>query len=184
MKRILLAILIASILALLTACDKNNKNTQYTPINQRILFQVEYINYAWIYQHNGYLIDCSGNIYSFNNPENWNFIEDNGTISEVAMNENLLSTDSIIYTLDDANLENKQYKINHAVKGNISDLKCEMVDAGTIVYSTFTLNKRTHKYKQVILNQWGDCSRENSSAAAKDLYEWLRYVEENYLLNN
>ena len=39
-------------------CEKLNDS--YPNENQLVLFQVEYINYAWGYSHHGILIDSSG----------------------------------------------------------------------------------------------------------------------------
>ncbi|MDD2799252.1 MAG: hypothetical protein PHV20_11730 [Bacteroidales bacterium] len=33
--------------------------------NQKIVFQQEYINYAWGYSHNGFFIDSTGAIYTY-----------------------------------------------------------------------------------------------------------------------
>ncbi|MCU4164674.1 hypothetical protein [Carboxylicivirga caseinilyticus] len=181
MKRILFSIFTFFIIFLLTSCQKD---TEILPNNQRILFQVEYLNYAWVYQHNGFLIDCSGNIYYYNNPSEWNFIEDDGTFHEEAMNENLTFTDSITHSIDNYEIIDKAAKIYQASIGPISDLKCEMADAGTIVYSAYILNNRTHKYHRILLKQSGDCSRENLSQAAIQLYQWLQLIQEKTVLKN
>ena len=53
----------------ITGCKKNIVINE----KQAILFQVEYINYAWGYQHNGFIIDNEGNVLTYKNPQNWNF---------------------------------------------------------------------------------------------------------------
>nr|WP_321410550.1 hypothetical protein [uncultured Carboxylicivirga sp.] len=181
MKRILFPIFTLFIIFLLTSCQKDS---EILPNNQRILFQVEYVNYAWVYQHNGFLIDCSGNIYYYNNPSEWNFIEDDGTFHEKAMNENLTFIDSISHTINYSKIANKAAKIYQASVGPISDLKCEMADAGTIVYSAYILNNQSHKYHRILLNQIGDCSRENLSQAAIQLYHWLQLIQQNNAIKN
>ena len=57
--------------------------------NQQILFQYEYVNYAWGYQHNGFIIDNEGKILTYNNPENWNFREKESNLTEAQVAENI-----------------------------------------------------------------------------------------------
>ncbi len=49
-------ILVASLL--ITGCKKNVVINE----KQTMLFQVDYVNYAWGYQHTGFIIDNEGNV--------------------------------------------------------------------------------------------------------------------------
>ena len=68
-----------------TGCKKNIVINE----NQAVLFQVEYVNYALGYQHNGFIIDNKGNVLTYSNPENWNFPDKGLTISESQVKENM-----------------------------------------------------------------------------------------------
>ena len=46
------------------------------------MFQLEYVNYAWGYQHNGFIIDNEGNVLTYSNPENWNFPDKDFSLTE------------------------------------------------------------------------------------------------------
>jgi hypothetical protein len=72
---------------LISGCKKN------IVINdkQAILFQVDYINYAWGYQHTGFIIDNEGNILTYNNPQNWIFPDKDLSLSESQVRSNLES---------------------------------------------------------------------------------------------
>ena len=70
---------------MMTGCKKNIVISD----RQAILFEFEYVNYAWNYQHYGFIIDNEGNVLTYNNPENWNFPDRELRISENQVAENL-----------------------------------------------------------------------------------------------
>ena len=69
----------------MTGCKKNYVINE----KQKILFQFEYVNYAWGYQHSGFIIDNEGNVLTYENPENWNFQDNNHNLSEIQVSENI-----------------------------------------------------------------------------------------------
>ncbi len=151
---------------------------------QAIYFQYEYINHAWGYQHNGWLIDSSGAVYCFNKPENWHHADSLGFISVAQMESNILSTDSVCNTVDKEVLVSKIGLIEAASKGRISEPVHEMYDAGGTVYSAFMYNSKEKVYKKILLKQLGDFRIDNSSPAAKNLYQWLESVNSLMRENN
>src|SRR5664280_2833041 len=56
---------------------------------QAILFQVDYVNYAKEYVHNGFIIDNQGRILTYNNPPTWNFPDKDFILRENQVRENL-----------------------------------------------------------------------------------------------
>ena len=79
------------LLLLLVYCSHDRMQEKYMLLvnRQAILFEFEYINYAWSYQHNGFIIDNEGNVLTYNNPENWNFPDSDLRISEKQVAENI-----------------------------------------------------------------------------------------------
>jgi hypothetical protein len=165
----------------LLSCYKNGDDLYFPEADQHIYFQYEYINYAWGYQHYGWLIDSTGKVFCYHNPENWNFPDSLGFINTSDMDSNISETDSICYKIDIRKLNDKTELIFNASKGKISEPVHEMYDAGGSVYSAFLYNKNTGKYKKILLKQEGDFRIENSSTEADELYTWLKSV--NYLIN-
>ena len=121
-----------------TTCENKNNDLNTNKINQKILFQHYYINFAWGYQHTGWLIDSSGCVYCYNLPEKWNHCDSLGYLSVTEMDSNILEADSICYILDKKELTNKFKLIEKAAEGLISEPIHEAYDAGTAVFAGFT----------------------------------------------
>jgi len=143
-----------------------------------VLFQFEYVNYAWGYQHHGWLIDSSGDLHCYNLPDNWTFPDSTGAISAENMERNLQNTDSICYQINPEVLKAKFSLLPLAAKGSISDPVTEMYDAGSAVYVGYILNRSTNRYERILLQQLGDTRIENRSQQAHELYEWLQSVNQ------
>ncbi|MCF8357567.1 MAG: hypothetical protein K9H26_02325 [Prolixibacteraceae bacterium] len=141
--------------------------------NQKILFQCEYINHAWGYQHSGWLIDSFGNVHCYNLPENWFFCDSLGKISSEDMEMNLMNTDSICLKIDKNELNHKVELIGKATRGTISEPAHEMCDAGIIAFSAFIFYNEADVYQKLILRQTGDFRIENDSKAATELCHWM-----------
>ncbi len=77
--------LLSILILFIPGCKKDTSISE----RQSVLFQFEYINYAWGYQHQGFIIDNKGNVLTYNNPEGWNFPDNNLNITEIQFNENL-----------------------------------------------------------------------------------------------
>ena len=77
--------LLSILILFIPGCKKDTSISE----RQSVLFQFEYINYAWGYQHQGFIIDNKGNVLTYNNPEGWNFPDNNLNINEIQFNENL-----------------------------------------------------------------------------------------------
>lgn len=157
-------------------CEKDNDSPDVKKINQRIIFQYDYINFAWGYQHNGWFIDSSGNVSCYNLPDNWHFPYSLGYISAAAMDSNLMETDSICYVLDKKELAEKVGLIEEAAKGELSEPMHTGCDMGGRSYTGFIYNSENKTYKEILLKQTGDWSIDNYSQAAVDLSKWLESI--------
>src|SRR3989339_891443 len=71
-------------------CDPDPKLTK-TPV---VMFQYEYYNYAWGFRHNGFLIDGSGNIKGFRQPEKWITPDSSGLMTSADLTYNLAQCDT------------------------------------------------------------------------------------------
>ena len=161
------------LLLLLANCEKDNDDTDISVVNQRVYFQYDYINFAWGHQHTGWLMDSSGNVYCYTEPENWYNLDSLGVISSENMDSNLLQTDSICFKIDKKELFDKTGLIKNAAKGELSKPEHEMYDAGATAYFAYIYKEDTKTYKIVVLKQTGDYMINNSSSESVELYEWL-----------
>lgn len=168
-------IIIITLATLLFGCKKETLSVMDS--NQKVYFQYQYLNYAWSYQNKGWIIDSTGNVYTFDKPDNWNFVDSTGIISEAHMNENLAKT-TLATTKIDRTIVNEKIKlIDKAAAGELTKPKNEMADFGAITYASYIYDKEKKQYKEVLLNQYGDWSIENQSQEAKALFEWLKTIK-------
>jgi hypothetical protein len=158
-------------LILLTCC---NKEDDIIPsVKQSILFQKEYINYAWGYQQNGWLIDSAGNVRYYRLPKIWYFADSLGMISSQDMDGDIQQTDSILFKIDKDSLLKYFAKLENVLKGKLSEPRQEMFDAGITQFSGYLYQQDSKKYKQVIIKQTGDVAYENKSEEAREIYDWM-----------
>ncbi|WP_167619132.1 hypothetical protein [Maribellus sediminis] len=172
-----ISIIMTMMVLFLISCNKENDDIGNLPNNQRIYFQYDYINSAWGYQHSGWLVDSSGNVFCYNNPENWIDLDSLGYISSLEMDNNIMEIDSLCYTIDKNELNNKLSLIYEASKGVISEPIHEMYDAGGAEFSGYLYNAETKMYKQVLLKLTGDYRIDNSSPESFELHEWLKSIQ-------
>lgn len=157
-------------------CSSDNGGMVELHKNQKIYFQYEYVNYAWGYQHFGWMIDDKGNVLCFKKPENWVSADSLGYVNAVDMENNIMKIDSVCLKIDASELNKKISLIQKASEGKISEPVSEMFDAGVTIFSAFTYDPETKLYKRVLLKQIGDARIENSSEESVELYEWLQDI--------
>jgi hypothetical protein len=120
------------------------------------LFQSEFTNAAWGYQHEGWYINDDGKVYSFknkgNSPEDGDEIE-------------------FVHTIDPIILEEKRSLIAAASQGPYSERINTAFDAGSLVYSAFLGNN------EILLRETGDYTQENQSSSAIAILAWLLEIE-------
>lgn len=164
------------LVTLFSSCSSEN-----ILLTEQVLFEVHYTNYAWGYTENGYLIDSTGAIHSFDLSKKtykWNYKDEKGYISQEGMCYNLLHCDSVIGEVAADSLAYYRNKINGAARGKISDPVGAMADFGQIRYSAYIYDRNQQRYKEVLIQLYGDMMSDNSSTEAKQLYEWLvRYTK-------
>jgi hypothetical protein len=166
---------ILSVLLFLTACEKIIND------DQTALFEVQYINYAWGYQHSGSIIDASGDIREFHLPLSWNYPDSAGYISVADMEKNLAQLGEKSCTVNKYNLKNFTDKLIGAQKGKLTDPEHQMCDFGSLSYSGYIYEPGNNRYKHVLIRQTGDFYVENKSREASDIYDWLTNPCENNL---
>lgn len=148
--------------------------------DQQVLFQYEYVNYAWSYQHMGWYIDTTGNLISYNLPVKWSYPDSLGFTTDTAIISNLKSCIKTDYRVPKSVLESKISLIEKSATGTLTKPRYEMADAGIQRYTAFLYNKSTKRYKRILLYQWGDELIENSSNEAKELQKWMAEINEQH----
>lgn len=168
-------LLLLSFILLLTGCKKDYMISD----KQAILFQIDYVNYAWGYQHNGIMIDREGNVLEYNNPENWNFADDNLILNENAVAENISLCDLTGIKISKDDLIKYSKYINNIASSKVTALKNVAADAGSLVFLCYQYSENTHSYKGYLIKMEGDFTSENLNFYSKKVVAWLKDVKNN-----
>ena len=159
------------------SCKNNQDDLPLSISDQKILFQYEYINCAWGFQHNGWIIDSSGTVYTYNKPYNWIFPNSSDMISSNEVENNLILTDTISFQIDREVLISKFHLLKKAAMGQTSKPINKGNDMGAYCSFGYTYNSVDGNYKQVLLKQTGDFLIDNSAKEAKELHEWMVSID-------
>lgn len=154
------------ILVLLTGCEGLYDNNQVT------IFEVQYINHAWGYQHSGIIIDQEGKVREFNLPDSWNFCS-GGYISAEAMAENIAQCREVACSLGALDLRHYSYLLSRAERGKMSDPRHQMCDYGERTYCGYIFEPERNRYRKVVLKNYGDWYSENNAEETNEICEWL-----------
>lgn len=166
-------IIIISLLFLFTiGCKKNYVISE----KQQILFQFDYINYAWGYHHKGFIIDKEGNVLTYENPETWNFPDKDNSISETQISENIgkcIHTGKIIP--QEELLKYSNY-IRNIASSKITAMKNVAADAGSSEYFCYQFSEINDTYKGYLIKMEGDFTCENLNFYAKKIAQWMKQI--------
>jgi hypothetical protein len=151
--------------------DRDPKQNKDLP---PVLFQYEYYNYAWGFNHHGFLIDDHGYINGFDKQAKWILPDSTGMISQDDLEYNIRQCDTVCGKVDKEDLDFYYRKISEIRNGKIKDDGLVMADAGTGVLSAWFWNDKAHKYESVFLISNGDISRVNTHPDVMAMVEWLK----------
>lgn len=177
MKSITIYILLAVIIFTGKGCEEMLHANEQLP-DQEYFFLYEYINFAWGYQHNGWLMDSAGTARYFEVPEKW-MVPSTDAAIEIPGIENYVSrADSVITKVDRSVLIRKAQLIDAAAKGKFTDPENVMADAGSWSYYALQYDRDSETCERILLKQDGDWEIENLSEAAMELYDWMQSITE------
>jgi hypothetical protein len=157
---------------IISGCKKN------TAINEKqaILFQVDYVNYAWGYQHNGIIIDNEGNILSYKNPQSWNFTDNELNITEAQVLENVAFCLNSGKKISSDELNKYAGYIKNISSSKVTAPKNVAADAGSLVYTCYKYSEKSGTYKGFIIKTEGDFTSENLNFYSKKVTAWLKNI--------
>lgn len=152
-------------------CKKN-----ISPANDRqLMFQLDYVNYAWGYQHNGFMIDGEGNIYTYENPEKWNFPDATLVLTGDQISENMQFSIKSGKKIPLEELAKYSSYIENISLGKISGLKNTGNDAGTIQFICYKMSG-DGRYKGTLIRMEGDFTCENLNFYSRKVVTWMRDI--------
>ena len=169
-------LLIASILLIgLISCDKEDCDCRS---DAPVLFQYEFVNHAWGYRHQGFLIDPDGKVLGFKNPKDWRFPDSLGFLSEEDLALNREYCDTLCGTVDEDSLWEFYEDLEKISNKTIKDHGMMMADAGTGVLSGWVWNEEKEAYENIFLRSNGDLFKENTDPKAEAIVNWLKRTGE------
>jgi hypothetical protein len=162
--------------ALLVMAMPGCKKNYIISDKQAILFQFEYINYAWGYQHNGFYIDNEGNVLTYNNPENWNFPDNNSRLSEAQILENLGKCTRTSIKISQDELQKYSNYIRNIASSKVTALRNIGADAGSLEFLCYQFFEDSETYKSYIIKRDGDFTCENLNFYSKKVVTWMKDI--------
>jgi hypothetical protein len=173
MKKIYIRLLtLILIISVTTGCKKASVLNH----EKGILFQLEYVNYAWGYQHNGFLIDTEGNILLYDNPEKWNFPDDNLYLTPNQVAENITMCKATGKKIDDDELHKFAGFIRNIASSKVSAQKHSGADEGTLEYICYQYSDTNPGYKGYLIKMEGDITCENLNFYSKKVTAWMKDI--------
>jgi hypothetical protein len=167
-KTIFIAILVISA----TSCTKSYLISG----RQLILFQFEYINYAWSYQHIGFIIDNEGDVLTYRNPENWNFHDSNNCLTEAQVSENLSKCTRSEIKISQEELQKYANYIKNISLSKVTAMKNAGNDMGSSQYLCYQFSDETGLYKSYLIKMEGDFTCENLNYYTKKVVAWMKEI--------
>lgn len=143
---------------------------------QEILFQFEYLNYAWGFQHRGFIIDNKGNILTYNNPEKWNFWDKDLNLTAKQVDENLNMCNHTGRTVSEAELQKYAAYIKNIASSEVSAPKNVGADMGSAEYICYDFSESSGTYKKHLIKMEGDFTCENLNFYSKKVVLWLKDI--------
>ena len=171
------AVLITLLVLLITGCKKNYVISE----KQAILFQFEYVNYAWGYHHNGFIVDSDGNVLTYNNPEAWNFPDNDLIISTIQLVKNVGMCSNTGIKIPKEELHKYTNYIKNISSSKVTALKNVAVDAGSLKYICFQYSESSGMYKGTLIKMEGDFTCENLNFYSKKVVEWMKTIRNSIL---
>lgn len=148
-----------------------------TPLlpSQNYLFEVEYINHAWGYQHSGIVIEQNGEMfrYSWGTSSPYWTPTPNELYSLIELETKFNHNRQLIRILPKDTIAAMVGLNSTATVGSYSDTVAVGADAGAVLFSIYQFDSSTQRYQRIPLRLTGDYTFERKSDAATVIANWL-----------
>ncbi len=162
--------LICFVILLITGCKKGDFVAER---QEMILFQYDYASET---QHYGFILDSEGNVFTYYNPEDWNFPDKDLRISQNQVSEN---TGNCVFSgkkIPVDELMKYAKTIEFIALSKITAPRNTGNDEGITQYICYQFSESSQKYKGHIIKMEGDVTRENLNFHSKRVSSWLREI--------
>jgi len=137
------------------------------------IFEVEYVNFAWVPTWKGFAIDSTGAIHSYDlEGKPWE-PQDPDYVTRAELASKYTANPRPAGVVDPAKFRAMQDRAGHAAAGPLSEPQSRCADAGTTTYSAWIYDPGQDAYRRVLLWREGDIARVNQSTDATAITDWL-----------
>jgi hypothetical protein len=147
------------------------------PAPGEVLFEVEYVNFAWGRSWHGFVVESDGKVYSYDLADTGQWPpaeEDHFPASE--LEAKYAHQRRLVTAVTPTEAASRYARVGEAAAGSLTPPQGVCADAGTLRYSALLYDASTGTYRRLLLHQAGDVARTNTSPAARELYRWLADV--------
>jgi len=141
--------------------------------NGSTVFEVEYVNFAWVPTWRGFAIDSTGAVHSYDlkgipwQPRD----ADYPTRAELAAK--YAASTQPDSSIEPATFRTMQERAGRAAAGPVSQPRNWCADAGTVTYSAWLYDAEQDAFRRVLLWREGDTAQLNQSADGRAIADWL-----------
>lgn len=170
--RLLFSVALASLLAL--SC----KDTSTNPVEQShapVFLESEYLNFAWGYDHSGWIVDTAGNVISYDLSKSGVQWTPNATgyYTGEELREKVHHNDTLRGTISGDTLQWLNALVAASVGGTYSDTTHPMADFGTVAFLGYVFDADSSKYRRGGLQVYGGYRFYNTASPAIELSAWM-----------
>ena len=166
-----------SLIVLLSSCASDSLSPS-TGSHESIIYEVEYVNNAWGYAHNGFYVSTAGAVHTYDIARTGQTWKDTSTgyYSAEELYLKFSHRDSLVGYIDRSTLIRVNALVESAKCGTYSDTVCVGADMGARTYNVYSYVPEIQRYQRMTLRLEGDWTFHNTSRSAMDLVEWLNQV--------
>jgi hypothetical protein len=169
-------LIVLSILVFCIATFESCRKVNVLSSEQKMLFQYSYVNYAWGSNNQGFIIDSEGNLLLYNQPEKWNFPDNNSSFTQAQVTENLSYCTATGRKVTGAELLKYTGYIKYLAASKITAKKNVAADMGTFNYYCFSYSEESSSYRQVTIKTAGDYECENLNFYTNKVVAWMNQM--------
>lgn len=151
----------------LPGCKKRDYSSDR---QQMILFQYDYRSSS---QHYGYYVDSEGNVYTYNDPSEWNMPDNDLEISQELISDNTGNTVYSGIKISEDELSRYAKVIDFIASSKVTAPGKNMNNDGTVQYICYRFDENYQKYKGCLIRSEGRITRENLNFHAKRVSQWM-----------
>ncbi|HYJ79726.1 MAG TPA: hypothetical protein VEW03_09010 [Longimicrobiaceae bacterium] len=142
------------------------------PDTGSVLFEIEYVNFAWTPTWLGAYVDAEGQVFAFDRGGRPWQGDEHPTAGQLA--EKYAAGRRLVRSVGPGEAAGKAALISAASRGTLSERRGACADAGTVRFSAMVYDAAAGRYTRVLLHLHGDVAQTNHAPEARELYLWLR----------